>query len=465
MERVAWIPGVAIWRASEEVARATPPSRDRVVDFLRSASIAVVVLGHLIMAVVVWNGATPHVDNLLDAYAPLRIATWALQVMPLFFAAGAIANRRSWERAHERGELWRIWMWSRLRRLLRPVIYYLALWVPLVLVLEATVPDAASRLAGLSTQLLWFLGVYILVVATTPLQRRLAPYGLWSIAMLVALVAAIDTARFHVIEAADLANFIVVWFMAATFGLVVRDWRPDRRRQLIALGLGAMLVNVALIRLGPYPLSMVGLPSDRISNMAPPTLALAMHAIVVIALVGACWAPLERLCHRELPWHATCAVGGVAMTAYLWHLTALVIVTVLEHAIRLDRPAPHMPHFWLATVAHLGVLLVAVVVIVSIMAPLEWLPVPWLEGRRSAAPDHVMRAAAEVLGATLCGIALLVLAGTGMQGFPFGRVTRYAGLAFTPGLGMAMLAVGVLLTRAGGRPRVEPDRARAMIEG
>ncbi len=464
MNGATWVPGVAIWRAADDVARETPPNRDRVVDFLRSASIAVVVLGHLIMAVVVWNGSKPHVDNLLDAYSPLRIATWALQVMPLFFAAGAVANRRSWERAQERGEPWRIWMWSRLRRLLRPVVYYLALWVPLVLVLEATVPDAASRLAGLSTQLLWFLGVYILVVSTTPLQRRLAPGGLWSIAMLVALVAAIDVTRFHVVEAADLANFVVVWFMAATLGLVVRDWRTDRRSQLIGLAFAAMLVNVGLIRLGPYPLSMVGLPSDRISNMAPPTLALAMHAIVVIALVGAFWAPLERLCHRAVAWHATCAVGGVAMTAYLWHLTALVIVTVLEHAVGLDRPAPHMPDFWLATVAHLAIMLVAVVVIVSIMAPLEWLPVPWLERWRAPAPDHAARLAAEMIGATLCGVALLVLAGTGMQGFPFGRVTRYAGLAFTPGLGMAMLALGVLLTRAGGRPRFEPDRARAMID-
>ena len=174
-DRMRLVPGVAIWRGAGIAARATPPDHDRVVDLLRSMSLAVVVLGHMLMAVVVWNHDEPRVANLLDAYPSLRIATWILQVMPLFFAAGAIANRRTWGLARKGGERWRVWTWGRLRRLLRPVVYYLAVWVPLVLVLEVTVPDAASRLAGLSTQLLWFLGVYVLVVATTPLQVGLAP--------------------------------------------------------------------------------------------------------------------------------------------------------------------------------------------------------------------------------------------------------------------------------------------------
>jgi hypothetical protein len=373
--------------------------------------------------------------------------------MPLFFAAGAIANRKAWDRAIERGEPWRVWMWGRMRRLMRPVVYYLAVWVPLILTLEVAVPDAASRLAGLSTQLLWFLGVYILIVAMTPLERRLARYGLASVALLLVLVAAVDYLRFHVLEAADLLNFVFAWMLAAILGLVVRDWDNRRRALLLAPAFGALVVNVVLIQWGPYPLSMVGLPSDRISNMAPPTIALAMHAIVIICCAGALWVPLDRMCARTGVWHATCAVGGVAMSAYLWHLTALVLVTVAEHALGLDRPAPHLAHFWIATVMHLAVLLVAVVALVSLVAPLEWLPVPWLERSRSRAPAAVWRTVAAAIGAFVCGVALLVLAGTGMQGFPFGRVTRYAGLKLTPGLGMALLALGLLAARAGGRPQ------------
>jgi hypothetical protein len=446
-----FVPGVKIWAMAGDVARETPSDRDRVVDFVRSASLVVVVLGHILMVVVVWNGSSPRVVNLLDAYRSLRIATWALQVMPLFFAAGAIANRKGWERALGQGVPWRVWIWGRMRRLMRPVVYYLAVWVPLIVVLEVSVPEAASRLAGLSTQLLWFLGVYVLIVAMTPLERRLARHGLASAAVMLAGVAAVDYARFHWLEAFDLLNFVFVWMIAATLGLVVKDWDDRRRVWLLVVALGALVLNVMLIQWGPYPLSMVGLPGDRISNMAPPTLALAMHAIVIISCLGALWAPLARMCNRIGIWHATCALGGVAMSAYLWHLTALVLVTVGEHALDLDRPAPHHSHFWIATAIHLAALLLAVVALVSLVAPLEWLPVPWLDRTRSATRDAAWRTFVAVLGACMCGVALLVLAGTGMQGFPFGRVTRYAGLKLTPGLGLGLLALSLIAARAGGR--------------
>ena len=38
------------------LADATPPERDRYVDFLRAASIGVVVIGHFFIAVIFWTG-------------------------------------------------------------------------------------------------------------------------------------------------------------------------------------------------------------------------------------------------------------------------------------------------------------------------------------------------------------------------------------------------------------------------
>ena len=49
----------------------------------------------MLMAVVVWNGSSVRVDNLLQRVPELELLTWGLQVMPVFFAAGAIANRMS----------------------------------------------------------------------------------------------------------------------------------------------------------------------------------------------------------------------------------------------------------------------------------------------------------------------------------------------------------------------------------
>ena len=172
-----YVPGVLIWRRSGPVAAATPESRDRVVDLLRVASLTIVVIGHVLMAVVLWRRDTPRVANLLAEIPELKIATWALQIMPVFFAAGAISNRTSYVSAVARGEPWRAWVWHRERRLVRPLFVYLAVWIPLVLVLTDILPDAAAPLGKLSTQLLWFLGVYLLVIMTTPWQIRLARHG------------------------------------------------------------------------------------------------------------------------------------------------------------------------------------------------------------------------------------------------------------------------------------------------
>jgi hypothetical protein len=449
-----FVPGVVIWRRSAPVAAATPDSRDRPVDLLRVASLTVVVIGHALMAVVVWQHDTPRVDNLLAEIPELKIVTWALQVMPVFFAAGAISNRRSYTAAVARAEPWRVWLWHRERRLVRPLVVYLAVWIPLVLVLAEILPDAAAPLGKLSTQLLWFLGVYLLVVMTTPWQIRLARHGYAGALGFLVPIAIVDLGRFHVDEGVAVANFLLVWFMAATFGLVVRD-RVERgardRRVLLGVALATVLVNVVLVRGFPYPVSMVGMPGEPISNMAPPTIVLALHAVVLIAVVGWCWPALTRLCARPRAWHGVVAGGAVAMTLYLWHLTALVLVTVVEHELDLDRGPVGPLRFWSSTVAHLAVFLLVTAVLVALMAPFEHIPIPWLEPPPPRPGDGPAWSVVAGAGALATGLGLLGLAATGMGGFPFDRVTSYAEVPLTPGLGLIVFTVGVLVARAGGR--------------
>ena len=440
---------------------ATPPGRDRVVDLLRGASLAIVVAGHTLMAVVVWNRGVPRVDNLLRLVPELEPLTWVLQVIPVFFAAGAIANRSSLHTATVRKEPWRIWMWARTRRLARPALYYLVIWIPIVFVLSSVMDAAARPLERLSTQLLWFLGVYVLIVATTALQVRVARGGLWSVGALVLLVAGVDAGRFHGGgDAVASLNFFLVFFLAAVVGLVVRDLEGPRRRLLWLVAVAAVAVNLALVALGPYPLSMVGLPGEEISNVGPPTLVLALHAVAMIAVIGALWQILDALCHRARVWHAACALGGVAMTLYLWHLTALIGVILTQHALGLDRPPVGDVWFWPATLVELSVCLVAVVTVVSLTAPLEYLPVPWLEWPRVPAPDRTWRTAAGQVGVVLLAVGFLVLAATGMAGFPFSRSRMYAGVALTPGLGIILVGLGMLAARASGRPR-QPEHVVA----
>jgi hypothetical protein len=53
---------------------------------------------------------------------------------------------------------------------------------------------------------------------------------------------------------------------------------------------------------------MVGMPGERISNMAPPTIVLALHAVVLISVVGLL-AGARTLRSAPRVWRAVAAAG------------------------------------------------------------------------------------------------------------------------------------------------------------
>ena len=196
-------------------AAETPADRDRVVDGARAAALLVVVVGHVLMAVVAWPGGVPLLGNLLAAYPWTQALTWLLQIMPLFFFAGGAANALSYERHHARGGDYASWLWGRGRRLLRPAWIYLALMAVIATVVTLVAPAAtAEPLMMLTTQLLWFLGAYLLVTALAPLFRRTSLRGgVLGVLLLLSLVAFVDVARFALglPEAVGLLNFVLAW--------------------------------------------------------------------------------------------------------------------------------------------------------------------------------------------------------------------------------------------------------------
>ena len=436
-----------LWAGAKFAAAHTPPERDRVVDIMRSFSLMTVVFGHLMMALVVWRSDVPHLDNLLAHVHSLQLLTWFLQIMPVFFFAGAIANQMSWTRAREKGVAWRVWTNDRMVRLVRPVAVYLILWVPFVLISQATLGvKTASPLATLSTQLLWFLGVYAPVTAATPWLGRWVDARPWLTPLAMLAIAAVcDYLRLGLhLGPVALVNFLVVWAMAGALGLTMEKTRP-RTGLLAGIALGGIALNTLLISLGPWPFSMVGLPGEEMSNMAPPSLVLGVHIWVMVALVTILRPAIARWAQREKVWTLACAVGGASMTLYLWHLTALISLFVVEHKLGLDRGvAVGTARFWLLTALHLVVALVLIWILITLFAGFEMRPLPWLD----ATPKHQLASnGLVVLGVFFCSSAFLDLSATGMAHFPFGHVTHYAGLPLTPGLGFIMLFVGVLLVR------------------
>lgn len=312
------------------LAAATPAHRDRYVDLLRAVAILVVVLGHwLITAVTVTDGRLGGV-NLLYVVPWAEPATWVFQVMPVFFLVGGYANAASLAKHRGASGTSSAWVRARALRLLRPtavlvVALVVAYAVALGLGADERVVRAAVRVAGVG---LWFLVVYLAVVALAPAaiacQRR------WSwgvIVTLVAVVGAGDGAR--VVTGSDvpaIGNYVVGWLAVHQLGVAWRDGRLTRtRRPAYALAVGGAVAAVALVALGPYGVAMIGsTPPPDLSNSDPPTLALLALAAMQVGVALLVRPFVDPWLQRPQAWLAVVTVNAVILTVFLWHMVVVV---------------------------------------------------------------------------------------------------------------------------------------------
>lgn len=137
----------------DALADATPPSRDRSVDFLRAVAIGVVVLWHLVLSVTHWTDGRLTMPNPIGDVPGLWAATWLFQVMPLFFVVGGVANRAAWTAARRDGRSAGDFVLARLRRLARPVALFVGAWAVFEVVAGAVAPGypVSSPTAGWSS--------------------------------------------------------------------------------------------------------------------------------------------------------------------------------------------------------------------------------------------------------------------------------------------------------------------------
>lgn len=77
---------------------------------------------------------------------------------------------------------------------------------------------------------------------------------------------------------------------------------------------------------------MVGNATDRFSNMSPPTLAIAALTFWLVGLALLARPAVCRWLAKPQPWMAVIAANRTCMTVYLWHLTAMLVSSlVLAH--------------------------------------------------------------------------------------------------------------------------------------
>ncbi|MFC4585296.1 acyltransferase family protein [Sphaerisporangium corydalis] len=418
------------------------PGRDLFIDLLRLFGIAVVVLEHWSIPVLAYAGGTISTGNALTAPGAFAV-TWITQVMPLVFFAGGAANAISHRSHLARGGGEPLWLAGRVRRLAWPVLPLAAVWIPLphlllALGLPAQPVETAARLAG---QLLWFLAIYLVAVALTPVLLRLGErYGGRVPAALAAGAVLVDVVRFNGVEAAGYLNIGLVWLAVHQLGFLYASGRLAGFRLMAA---GGFATAAALVAFGPYPGSMIGMPGAPMSNMAPPTAALLAVAFGQIGLAMLLRPWIMRLASRPVAGRVVAWAGPRMMTVYLWHMSALFVVAgVTVVGLGVATPAPFGAPWLAGWPFWLGALALTVWPLIRLFARFEEPP---------AGPRTDPGWARAVTATALAGAGLLTLTVTGFV----------PGVA--PMLGAAAVLTAVaLVTPITPRARAVPRRSPKM---
>ncbi|TXS13465.1 acyltransferase [Streptomyces sp. adm13(2018)] len=423
--------------SARELAAATPASRDRYVDLLRVASLSVVVLGHWLMAAVTTDG---QVGNLLAVVPGLQAATWLFQVMPVFFFVGGFSHAL----AHRSRPRYAAFLRARLQRLLRPTMVFVGVWGAAALVLQLSGADGGLTGVALRlvTQPLWFIGIYLAMVAfTPPLLRLHERWGWGAFAALAGGAVAVDVLRFAAdVPFVEFLNFAFVWLAVHQLGFLRADGMIRRPAPLAGAGL---LGAAALVALGPYPLSMVGMPGEKVSNMAPPTLALLCHGLWMVGAVELLRGPGTRLVARAGVWRAVVTANGVAMTAFLWHLTAMLGVYGALLGLDRELPAPATGAWWAQVPLRLLAAALLTALLVAAFRRFE-APVP-------AAPSTGAGGPAAAVGITLALLGVLGLSLTGFAGLLDGHSATLIAVPVTAPAAVGLALAGWLLVERAGR--------------
>jgi surface polysaccharide O-acyltransferase-like enzyme len=336
----------------DSLAEKTPPDRDRYVDFLRAFSIIVVILWHWVFSVV--HRADDGRFSMPNPIAEIPLgwlATWLLQVMPVFFFVGGFANFVGWQSVRRDGGGAREFLRTRLVRLLAPALLFVAAWIVVDIAALALGRRSVLEYGMINFIPLWFLAAYVWVVLlvpiTAPLHKKARDLALVVIGAAVVLV---DLGRFNFgLEWLGWANSALVWIFVHQVGYFYGDGtlveRPARTKAALAIfGLTSLIV---ITNLPVYPRSMVAVPGQEVSHMYPTTVGIAMLAIFQVGVVMLLQPYVSRWLDRRGPWKAVIAVNSVIMTLFLWHMTAFLMAAGTYEALGFELLGEPTAAWWL----------------------------------------------------------------------------------------------------------------------
>ncbi len=403
--------------------------RDRVLDATKAVALLVVVVGHSFA----WDVGTGTPASVLDLRPDLAWATWTAQVLPLFFAAGAVSNLGSWRRDADVGRFLR----RRMVRLGTPALVYTAVWTALLVPLAVVIPTAA--LAGrFLSQLVWFLGVYAAIVVAVPWTSRAVGRPLTTLSLWLGAIVVVDALRWNVSATIGWLNLVLVWGWLHQVGYALPRLRSANPVALVAgvVLSGGLAVTLAVV--GPYSASMVSYVGDpEPSNLSPPTLVVALYGLGLVLLLAALWPGLAGALRSDRTYLVVGGLGSRAVGIYLWHIPLVALVAGGAWALGFDAP-PLSPPWWL-------VHLLGFVVVLAV----AWFVAGWAAGvdravraRLAARPRRPLPALPFAIAVP---VALLAVSTTGVGTWwgpgPLGIST--SSLVNLAALGVALWGLGV----------------------
>jgi fucose 4-O-acetylase-like acetyltransferase len=420
------------------VPDAAQPVRNLAVDFYRASGVILIVLGHWLAGVVTYHDGSFGRQNPLVDLPWTQWLTWLFQAVPTFFLVAGYASALSWNHRHEtEGVSRQTWLRRRLTRVLGPTAVYVALVSIVVVALDvAHVAGSVLEYAGWAVAMhLWFLAVYLIVVSLTPIaiaaQRR---WGLLAPAALAFGVVAVDVLAIGAhLHRLGWLNYLLCWGTFYQLGIAWRAGMLAGRRSALLAACSAIALAL-LIGLGPYRVSMIGVPGQTIDNTTPPNVALLAFGCAQAGLVMMLAPALNRVLRAGPVKRVVAAANNNVMALYLWHMIPAVIVAVVAYpAGLLPQPPEGTGAWWLVRLEW--------VVLLGLVTAVE-LALLWWQRRFFAAPLPTLRIPITDRWGEVSLLAGAALAAAGLHFYAY---RGFAPEGHYPWVTAAVFAVGVLL--------------------
>ena len=368
----------------KDMAGAAKSDRNRAVDFYRAIAMLAVALGHW-AAISVGLDANGEITagNALEFAPSMSWTTWLFQVMPLFFVVGGFSSAMSLDSHFSKSDARpQDWIIARLRRMVAPAITLATTWAVLIIAGYATGMGAIIAAGATAAAIpLWFLSNYTIDTALAPfvLPRFRKNPALFAVVGL-SVFGALEALRFSeipVLHHLAHLNWVLGWLLFQVAGFAWRDGLLPTGTKLAATAAALWTAAVAAVTLGPWPTAMVHFPGLENSPTHPPSLALLLFGSAYSATALFFAPAISRFlsgkgAKNKKAWSAVVGANAIAMSVYLWHMTAAIAACAIMLGLGILPTADvGTAAWWIQKLPMFGIALVILVGIVAKVAKVE----------------------------------------------------------------------------------------------